>query len=98
MSKLEADFGAARKIVEQARAIREEGNRIEKEKGFDAANPTLYRARKEYQKAIGMTERWIEPDVGVITKAQFQAYLQTWFRERETWIQENSSMGSKIHE
>lgn len=96
--KLEADFAAARRIIEEARALREEGTRIEQTQGREAANPTLFKARKKYREAVGMTETWIEGDLGVVTKAQVDAYLQSWFQERATWIKEDASMGSKLHE
>lgn len=96
--KLEADFAAARKIIEEARALREEGTRIEQTQGREAANPTLFKARKKYREAVGMTETWIEGDLGVVTKAQVDAYLQSWYQERASWIKEDASMGSKLHE
>jgi hypothetical protein len=98
MVKLEADFGAARKIIGEARTLRAEGERLEREKGREAASPTLYKARKKYREAAGMTETWIEGDLGVVSKAQVDAYLQSWFQERAAWIKEDASMGQKLHE
>lgn len=98
MAKLEADFTAARKLVEEARALRKQGEAMEKAEGREAANPTLFKARKIYREAVGMTEQWIEGDLGVVTQPQVDAYLQQWNRERGSWIKEDASMGAKLHE
>jgi len=98
MTKLEAEFSAARKLVEEARALRKQGEAIEKTDGREAANPTLYKARKIYREAVAMTEQWIEGDLGVVTQPQVDAYLQKWNSERGSWIKEDASMGQKLHE
>lgn len=96
--RLENDFTTARRVVEEARALRAQGEQIEREKGRDAANPTLFKARLKYREAVRNTELWVEGDLGNVTKGQVDLYLGAYASERGQWIKEDASMGSKLHE
>lgn len=98
-TKIAADFDAARKLVLEAQGFRRKGEEIEMKAGREAANDTLVSARKLYRKAVGMTERWVEPEAMEVTAAQVAAdpELKTYIDERARWIQEDASMGQKLN-
>ena len=53
-------------------------------RGREAANDTLYEAKKLYRKAAEMTETWIEEELGPLTQAQIEKYMKTYAAERGT--------------
>lgn len=98
-SKIAFEFGEARKLALEARDLRLKGEAIESKDGREAANDTLVEARLKYRKAVGMTERWVEPELREVTEAQVagDAELKTYLDERARWIQEDASMGQKLN-
>ena len=67
--------------------------------GRPDASDTLVEARLKYRKAVGMTERWVEPELREVTEAQVagDSELKTYLDERARWIQEDASMGQKLN-
>ena len=100
-AKIADDFAEARKIVAQAEELRRAGEQIEREKGHEAANDTFVQARKLYRKAVGMTEKWVEPEAPEHEVTQKQVdrdpELKSYADERGSWIKLDSSMGQKLN-
>lgn len=98
--QIEADFAEARKLADEARVLRLKGEQLEKDKGREAANDTFVAARRTYQKAVQMTEKWVEPDAGQeVTQRQVDllAELRPYVDQRGSWIKEIASMGVKLN-
>ena len=96
-AKLTTDFSKARDLVAEARKFRREGRKILAKDGAEAANDKFLKARRLYRQAAQITEDWVEPELGVVTKAQIDIYLGSLVRERGKWMKESGKMG-KLHD
>lgn len=97
MVRLEADFAKAREIAKEADRFRDEGRNLAKAGGQEAANDSWVKAKKRYQEALNITERWVEGELHEVTDAQVKAYLGRWQDERGAWIKSAADFG-KLHE
>lgn len=97
MKQVQRAWDAAGKLVTQARALRTQGEEIERTQSRDAANDTLAQARKLYREAIESTEEWIEPELGPFSQETIDKYLGAFLSERHAWITESAKMG-KLHD
>jgi hypothetical protein len=97
MVRLEADFATAREMAKAADGWRDEGRALAKTGGQEAANDVWVKAKKKYQEALNLTERWVEGELGEVTDAQVKAYLGRWQDERGAWIKSMSEFG-KLHD
>jgi hypothetical protein len=90
-------FTEARRHVEQARALRKQGEELERTQGRQAANDSYRQAKSLYRKALEATEEWVEPELRRVTRQQVDRYMAAEERERRAWAQESAGMG-KIHD
>lgn len=95
--RLEADFARAREIAKEADRYRDEGRNLARTGGQEAANDSWVKAKKKYQEALNITERWVEGELNEVTDAQVKAYLGRWQDERGAWIKAMSEFG-KLHD
>ena len=87
---------ASREKVKQAREFKKQGFEILKNKGPEAANDILVKAKDLFRAALAETEDWVEPEPGKVTEAQVKDYMQDVVNERATWTKEVAEMG-KLH-
>lgn len=97
--EIEADFAEARTLANEAMEHRRAGDALLRDKGAEAANDEYVKAKKGFQAAIRKTERWAEPELGVVSQKQVDKLpeLVAYVTERGKWVAEISNLG-KLHQ